>query len=69
LIAACSGEVAPEKVMAFSRGIRSVAATMASTASSRFERWRVLPVSSMTKTKAAACMVMAARSVGSLLTK
>ena len=45
--------------------MRSQAAMIASTASSRFDRWRVLPISSMMKVKAAACMVIACRSVGS----
>lgn len=55
--------------MALSRGTRSQAAAMASTDSSRFDRWRLEPSSSMVKVKAAACIVIAARSVGSLLMK
>ena len=38
-----------ENFIALRRGIRSQAAAIASTDSSRFDRWRVLPVSSMMK--------------------
>jgi hypothetical protein len=64
-----SGFAAPLNVMALSWGMSRQAARMASTASSRLETCRVMPVSSTAKLKAPACRVRPARSVGSELMK
>ena len=66
---ACSALAAPLKVIALKRGTKAQAAAMASTASSRLEMWRVMPVSSITTWSEPACKVRPARSVGSMLMK